>query len=84
MFGVLLFLVFFCAVSLAFFANRKWWIRVSTQSPRCIYYFGPFTSQEEAIAHHQGYLQDLEMEGAQGIEYKIELSHKPKKLTVED
>ena len=84
MFGVLLFLLFFSVVSFLFFTRRKWWIRVSTQTPQCIYYFGPFNSQQEAIAHHQGYLTDLEMEGAQGIEYRIERCNTPQQLTVGD
>ncbi|MFN9175765.1 MAG: DUF1816 domain-containing protein [Synechocystis sp.] len=84
MFGVLLFLLFFSVVSFLFFARQKWWIRVSTQSPQCTYYFGPFNSQQEAIANHQGYLIALEMEGAQGINYKIERCHTPRQLTIGD
>ncbi|MEY2983408.1 MAG: hypothetical protein RLZZ568_25 [Cyanobacteriota bacterium] len=81
MFGFLLFLLFFSGVSFLFFSQRKWWIRVSTQVPHCVYYFGPFDSQQEAIDHHQGFLADLEMEGAQGIDYKIERGS-PRQLTV--
>lgn len=83
MFGVLLFLVFFSAASLLLFTSRKWWIEISTQSPQCTYYFGPFNSEAEAIANHQGYIEDLEQEGAQGIEYKIERCYRPRRLTVE-
>lgn len=83
MLGVLLFLLFFSVISFLFFARRQWWIRVSTQSPHCIYYFGPFQSQQEAIANHQGYLDDLAQEGAQGIDYRIECCN-PRQLTLGD
>ncbi|MGK7943950.1 MAG: DUF1816 domain-containing protein [Microcystaceae cyanobacterium] len=64
------------------FRAKSWWVRVDTRSPKCRYYFGPFNSSEEAEAHHKEYLQDLEAEGATGIEYVIKRGN-PKRLTIE-
>ena len=48
-----------------------WWVEIVTQNPRCTYYFGPFLSSKEADATKAGYVEDLELEGAQGIVVKI-------------
>ncbi|MCA2621852.1 MAG: DUF1816 domain-containing protein [Microcystis aeruginosa Ma_QC_Ch_20071001_S25] len=63
--------------------NTPWWLKITSLSPHCIYYFGPFASFEEAQQHQGGYLQDLESEGAQGISLSIERSN-PHYLTVFD
>lgn len=81
MFSVVLFLVYLVFISLIFFQQQKWWIKIDTQSPSCTYYFGPFDSQEEARSHYQDYLLDLQMEGAEGITYSIEQS-RPQQLTI--
>lgn len=60
-----------------------WWIEILTTNPRCTYYFGPFLSAKEAEAQKEGYIEDLEGEGAQGIKFEI-LRCKPRELTVED
>lgn len=60
-----------------------WWVEVTTDTPRCTYYFGPFSGQEEAQAHKAGYVEDLEQEGAQGIRTTIKRC-KPSALTVFD
>ena len=44
-----------------------WWVEIKTDSPRCTYYFGPFSSSKEADAAKDGYVEDLEKENAQGI-----------------
>jgi hypothetical protein len=44
-----------------------WWIEIYTEFPRCLYYFGPFDSGEEAQSHQAGYLDDLHQEGAENI-----------------
>lgn len=51
--------------------HKQWWVRIATASPYCIYYFGPFNSFREAQAQRQGYINDLESEGAQGIKVSI-------------
>ncbi|MGD1864939.1 MAG: DUF1816 domain-containing protein [Phormidesmis sp.] len=62
-------------------SKRPWWIKIKTQAPNCLYYFGPFDSQEEAEASQFGYVEDLLGEGAQAIETVVE-NAVPKKLTV--
>lgn len=60
-----------------------WWVEVTTDSPRCTYYFGPFASSEEANASKQGYVDDLVQEGAQGIRVALKRC-KPTRLTVSE
>ena len=60
-----------------------WWVEITTDVPRCLYYFGPFSSVKEAKAHQGGYVSDLEQEGAQTIVVKVKRC-KPKNLTVYD
>lgn len=45
-----------------------WWVEISTVRPRCTYYFGPFESETAALADKDGYIEDLQAEGAEGIE----------------
>ena len=61
-------------------ANADWWLKVKTQSPSCIYYFGPFDSKEEARLSQSGYLEDLVQEGAQKIKTAVEKA-RPQQLT---
>lgn len=61
--------------------GQAWWVKISTDSPKCIYYFGPFISEQEAKDSHLGYIEDLEHEGAQGISIEIG-RFKPNSLTV--
>ncbi len=58
-----------------------WWVEIVTHNPRCTYYFGPFLSSKEADAAKAGYVEDLELEGAQGIVVKIKRC-KPENLTI--
>jgi hypothetical protein len=44
-----------------------WWVEVQTSVPRCTYYFGPFDYRYEAKASREGYVEDLEQEGARDI-----------------
>ncbi len=66
-----------------FFQNLgwAWWIEVITQDPRCTYYFGPFLSTKEASAALNGYVEDLEQEGAIGIKVQVKRC-KPQALTI--
>jgi hypothetical protein len=68
-------------ISLVDFFGFAWWVEVKTDSPLCIYYFGPFLNRREAELEKPGYLEDLQHEGAQGIEVSIKRC-KPAKLTV--
>lgn len=58
-----------------------WWVKIETQIPRCTYYFGPFLNSSEAQLASIGYVEDLEVEGAQGIAVNIERC-KPAALTI--
>lgn len=60
-----------------------WWVEITTDSPRCIYYFGPFPNAQSAQEYRSGYVEDLEQEGAQNIVVKVKRC-KPKDLTVYD
>jgi Domain of unknown function (DUF1816) len=60
-----------------------WWVEVTTEAPRCTYYFGPFVSSKDAMTHQPGYLEDLHREGAQGIQVEVKRC-KPQDLTIID
>ena len=62
---------------------QNWWVEVTTELPRCTYYFGPFQNYQEAEMMYPGYIEDLEMEGAEQIQSAIKRC-KPEKLTVFD
>jgi hypothetical protein len=62
--------------------QQAWWVKIQTDRPCCIYYFGPFDSAIEAQTNRGGYIEDLEGELAQGISTTIELYH-PQLLTID-
>jgi len=62
--------------------SLPWWMEVTTENPRCLYYFGPFDSSQEASAHQSGFLEDLQGEGATDIRVEIKQCQ-PQILTVE-
>jgi Domain of unknown function (DUF1816) len=71
---------------LASLLNRlglAWWIEITTQSPKCIYYFGPFASSQEAKEELPGYLDDLKHENAEGIQAVVKRCQ-PAELTIFD
>jgi Domain of unknown function (DUF1816) len=57
-----------------------WWIEVKTVNPNYIYYFGPFSSTDEAKRLRPGYIQDLAEEAAEVTAATI-LWCRPQKLT---
>lgn len=59
------------------------WVKVKTDSPHCTYYFGPFLNCSEAENEKPGYLEDLQLEGAQVVAVSVKRC-KPTKLTVYD
>ena len=63
--------------------NQPYWIEITTKSPFCIYYFGPFDSYIEAKTMQSGYVEDLEGEKATGISVEIKRCM-PTKLTITD
>jgi Domain of unknown function (DUF1816) len=60
-----------------------WWIEITTESPNCTYYFGPFATAQDAETEKSGYIDDLELEGAKGFKTAIKRC-KPTKLTIFD
>ena len=59
------------------------WVEIVTDSPRCVYYFGPFSNEVEAESAKSGYIEDLEAEGAKGLAVTVKRC-KPENLTVYD
>ncbi len=59
------------------------WIKITTADPPCLYYFGPFLSEQEAQEHQPQFLQDLQEEGAEGIEAEILQCPRPEQLTLD-
>ncbi|GEM_PF-518887 len=57
------------------------WIEIVTESPKCIYYFGPFASGIEAKSSLEGYLEDLQEEKTKIVETNIKRGI-PKNLTI--
>ncbi len=70
-------------IKLLEFLGLACWIEISTDNPRCIYYFGPFFTQAEAESAQDGYIEDLKAEGAMGISVKFK-RFKPQELTIFD
>ena len=57
-----------------------WWVEIKTALPNCTYYFGPFSSRQEADVAQVGYVEDLKQEGAHGISIQIKQCQ-PRELT---
>ena len=55
----------------------RWWLEIYTDYPRCLYYFGPFDSREEAEQEQEGFLEDLRQEGAEHIGVDIKQCQPP-------
>lgn len=52
-------------------SSLPWWVEILTTQPRCLYYFGPFASSEEAQSHQMGFVEDLQAESSQGISVQV-------------
>ncbi|BAQ65258.1 DUF1816 domain-containing protein [Geminocystis sp. NIES-3709] len=59
------------------------WLEITTDAPRCTYYFGPFLTTKDARMSQDGYIEDLTEEGAKGVMVAIK-RFKPKDLTIFD
>jgi hypothetical protein len=64
-------------------SQLAWWVKIHTELPCCIYYFGPFDTATEAQTDRGGYIEDLQNEFAQGINTTIELLSPPQLLTID-
>ena len=58
-----------------------WWIRILTDKPTYIYYFGAFDNYYEAEYHKNGYIKDLEEEGSKIVDIQIKQCQ-PEQLTI--
>ncbi|AFZ36246.1 protein of unknown function DUF1816 [Stanieria cyanosphaera PCC 7437] len=63
--------------------GKAYWVEITTDTPACIYYFGPFLTAREAQIAQGGYVEDLKGEGAQGISLTIKRCQ-PSELTIFD
>lgn len=63
-------------------SGLAWWVEIKTENPACTYYFGPFATDQAALNAKSGYIEDLENEGAQSIQVKIQRCKQPSELTV--
>ncbi|MDJ0702188.1 MAG: DUF1816 domain-containing protein [Leptolyngbyaceae cyanobacterium MO_188.B28] len=63
--------------------QKSWWLEISTESPRCEYYFGPFESESEAVQARSGYVEDLEQEGSELRRVLVVRRRPPEELTVD-
>ena len=63
--------------------GADYWVEITTNSPRCIYYFGPFETKGEADESIAGYVEDLSGEGAQGIDITVKRD-RPTQLTIDE
>ena len=69
--------------SLFSFLSKPWWVKITTEQPNCIYYFGPFADEAEATQAKPGFIEDLQQEGALKIETSLHNIPEPSELTIE-
>ena len=65
----------------SFNSHAPCWLKVRTQAPECVYFFGPFNSSREARDHQDGYITDLVREGARDIRVTLQ-NKEPQVLTL--
>jgi hypothetical protein len=58
-------------LSILEFLGKAWWVKIQTESPKCTYYFGPFVRKRSAEQSKQGYVEDLQGEGAEIVSSEI-------------
>ncbi|EKU99703.1 protein of unknown function DUF1816 [Leptolyngbya sp. PCC 7375] len=63
--------------------QKSWWLEIATGSPTCEYYFGPFSSETEAVQKQPGYVEDIEQEGSEVLRISVVHRQAPTQLTVE-
>lgn len=63
--------------------GMAYWVKIVTDNPSCVYYFGPFLRLREANAAKSGYVEDLKHEGAQRIRVNV-VRCQPQELTIFD
>lgn len=63
--------------------TKNWWVEISTDTPKCVYYFGPFARKNDATNAEIGYVEDLTQEGAAVLKMSVIKCPTPAQLTVD-
>ena len=58
-----------------------WWLEIKTTRPPCVFYFGPFSSEEEAKVSQYSHIEHLIHEKFQGITLEVK-QLEPKELMI--
>ncbi|MEA5464879.1 DUF1816 domain-containing protein [Leptothoe sp. PORK10 BA2] len=64
-------------------AGKSWWLEILAASPSRGYYFGPFTSENEAIQEQLRYVQTIEQEGREVLLVSVVRREAPAERTVD-
>ncbi len=59
----------------------SWWVKILTDNPMYVYYFGEFKTYWEAEQSKNGYIQDLKEEKAEIVDVKIGI-YEPSETTI--
>ena len=59
----------------------SWWVKILTDNPMYVYYFGEFKTYWEAEQSENGYIQDLKEEKAEIVDVKIGI-YEPSETTI--
>ena len=59
----------------------SWWIKILTDNPMYVYYFGEFNHYWQAESSKNGYIQDLKGEKAEIVDVAIG-KYEPKETTI--
>ncbi len=51
--------------------ESSWWVKILTDNPMYLYYFGEFKTYWQAEQSKNGYIQDLKEEKAEIVDVKI-------------
>ncbi|MEO0768153.1 MAG: DUF1816 domain-containing protein [Cyanobacteria bacterium J06649_4] len=69
--------------SLFSFLSNPWWVKITTEQPNCVYFFGPYDNEAEATQAKPGFIEDLQQEGALQIQTSLHNIPEPSELTIE-
>ena len=61
--------------------ESSWWVKILTDNPMYLYYFGEFKTYWQAEQSKNGYIQDLKGEKAEIVDVKIGI-YEPSRTTI--
>ncbi len=61
--------------------ESSWWVKILTDNPMYLYYFGEFKTYWQAEQSKNGYIQDLKEEKAEIVDVKIGI-YEPSETTI--